>query len=176
MSIRIEGLKGLQVAIDKLAAQVIDEIGQTLVEGGEKIEARAKALAPVDQGKLRNSTISDSTNPLRVEVYNNNFYAPFVEFGTKRKFDANGREKIASEFKGQGKGKPFTELVENIHGWLKRTGNFPANIRGEAAKRNYAKYVAIKIAKFGIKPQPFFYKAYDEVLPEIIRDLKDIFK
>lgn len=176
MSIKVVGLKGLQISLDKLAADVIDEIGKTLVEGGEKIETRAKALAPVDQGKLRSSTFSDASDPLKVEVYNNNFYAPFVEFGTKRKFKANGRDAIAAEFKGQGKGKPFSELVENIYGWLKRTSNFPSNVRGEAAKRNYAKYVALKIAKNGIKPQPFFYRAYDEVLPSIIQDLKAIFK
>lgn len=176
MSIRVEGLKGLQIAIDGLVADVIDEIGKTLVEGGEKIEERAKRLAPVDEGKLRAATISDATNPLKVSVHNNNFYAPFVEFGTKSKFNAHGRDAIASEFKGQGKGRPFSELVENIYDYIKRHGGFPANIRGEAAKQNYAKYVAMKIAKNGIKPKPFFYRAYDEVLPEIIADLNNILK
>jgi HK97 gp10 family phage protein len=156
--------------------EVVNEIEMTLAESGEDIEARAKQLAPVDQGKLRNATISDASNPLRVEIYNNNFYAPFVEFGTKRKFDANGREKIASEFKGQGKGRPFQELVENIYDWLKRTSGFPPDVRGQAAKLNYAKFVALRIAKNGIRPQPFFYKAYDEVLPDIKRKLKEILK
>lgn len=179
MSIKIEGLKGLQVSLDKLAKDVIDEIGMTLVEGGEKIETRAKALTPKggEGNLLQNSNYSDGSNPLKVVVYNPVFYAPYVEFGTKKKFNANGRSAIANEFKGKSpKGGTFTEMVASIYTWLKRKGYFPPEIRGEAAKQNYAKFVAMKIVKNGIKPQPFFYRAYDEIRPEIVRDLKNILK
>ena len=68
------------------AAKVLAALGAT----GERIvskvaadvEADAKALAPVDTGKLRNSIGTEKTGPLSRVVYATAEYAVFVEHGT----------------------------------------------------------------------------------------------
>jgi hypothetical protein len=178
MSIKISNLGGIKIAIEKLSKDAIDELEKTLPECGEIIATRATALAPKggEGNLLFKSTTSQIEDYLKVSVTNPVFYAPFMEFGTKGKFDANGRQAIAAQFKGRGKGGSFDNMVKDIAQWLQRKGFYPPNIRGEKAKMSYAKYVAGKIAKGGVKPQPFFYRAYDEVLPEIRRKIKDILK
>jgi HK97 gp10 family phage protein len=171
MSVKIEGLAGLQVKLEKFKDDAIKDIDAALAQGSEKIEEKAKRYAPEFDGLMRNSIFSDTTEFLKKKVVSPVFYSPFVEFGTKGKFNANGRQAIASIYKGQGKGGSFEQLVENMYNYLKKKG-WPPEVRGEKAKQNYARFIAGKIAKGGIRPQPFFFRAYDEVRPVIMRLLK----
>jgi len=107
----------------------------------------------------------------------NTFYAPYIEFGTGRKFEGNGRDSIAAEFRGKSpKGGSFDDFVKNMVDYIKRHGGFPANVKTPKQRESYARFVCIRIYKNGIKAQPFFFRALDEVQPTILTDLKNIIK
>ena len=71
-------------------------------------------------------------------------------------------------------------MVKNIHDWLKRKGYFPAEVTSPKARMGYARFVAKRIAMFGIKPANngtgYFYRSYDELLPAILKNIETILK
>lgn len=176
MSIQVKGLDSVLKNLSKQTEAIKRRVDETMTEGAEKIEERAKLLAPVDRGLMRGEIVADTSIPFNKRVTDNTFYAPYVEFGTGRRFDANGRENIASQFKGKRGNGNFEDFVKNIGDWLKRKGYYPPEARTAQQKYSYAKFIASRILRNGIKPQPFFFRAYDEVLPTIIQDLQKIVK
>lgn len=181
MSIQVKGLDSVLKNLSKQTDAVKRRVDEVMTEGAEKIEERAKLLAPVDRGLMRGNIVANTGIPLNKTVVCNTFYAPYIEFGTKRKFDANGREAIAAQFKGsRGDKKSFDEFVDNLAEWIRRKGVLTNGKSGRKRKDDtyrYAAYwMAIRILQNGIRPQPFFFRAYDEVLPTIIQDLQKIVK
>ncbi len=62
----------------------IEKVGfRGVIECGLAIEAQAKALAPVDTGRLRDS-LATAVGSNEVIVGTNVEYAPYVEYGTSR--------------------------------------------------------------------------------------------
>jgi hypothetical protein len=174
MSIKLVGLDKVLKNLDKQTEAIKKQVDVEMTEAANAIEERAKILAPVDRGQMRSAIFADTDVPFVKRVVAPINHSPYVEFGTKRYFNPNGRGSYASQFKGKG-GGTFEEFVKNMYGYLKRKG-WPSNIRGEAAKQNYARHIAIRIAKNGIKPQPYFFRAYDEIVPTLIRKLQSILK
>ena len=177
-------VKNLAQVLRRLNQQTEDkkiEIDKVLSDGANRIEERAKLLAPADRGLLRGSIFAETDIPFNKQIKVNTFYAPYVEFGTKSKFEANGRANIAAKFKGASGKKG--DFIKAIMEWVVRKGlgnrmSVKTQRPMKASKndlvniKRIAFAIANKIFKFGIKAQPYFYKAYDEIYPQIIQDLQ----
>ncbi|WP_128545067.1 HK97-gp10 family putative phage morphogenesis protein [Larkinella soli] len=101
---KVRGLKELERDLARLARQV-PEVAEAEVEAtGRLIEARAKANAPVDTGKLRQSITYEATSGGKgAKVTANAPYAPYIEFGTGGRVDVpDGWGDLAAAFRGRG--------------------------------------------------------------------------
>lgn len=79
--VRIDGLDELRRKLN--SGRVEGPIERFLDRGAIFIQSRARAAAPVDTGRLRNSIAVDSPDNRHREIGTNVDYAPYVEFGTR---------------------------------------------------------------------------------------------
>lgn len=163
------GLKQLQAKIQKATKET-----QTLVDA--ELEAAAinfvglakKDLASQggDRGTLLRSISYSRTKDLQYTVSANVFYAPFIEFGTKSKFNPYpGTEEFASQYKGA-KGSGTLRLIDAIKGWVKRK----RIATGKEVDR-VAYLIARSIYKNGISPKPFFFKQITPVRNNLVQNV-----
>ena len=138
---------------------------------GIQTAGEAKRLAPVNEGRLRQS-INDVLTDLRISVAANVNYAPYLEFGTKGfaaayigSLPADWQE-FASQYKGAG-GGTFAEMLRAIKDWVRLKGIASGKDVDQAAYR-IAKSILIK----GIRPHPFLYPAYAHQKINLIKNLK----
>jgi HK97 gp10 family phage protein len=176
ITVSIKGLSGLLGDIEQYGEDVLNAIDIELTDGANVIEERAKFLAPVDRGLMRGNIFADTDVRLVKRVVCNSFYAPYIEFGTGPKVNTNGRDAVAAQFKGKAGRGNWAEFVSNIYDWLKRNGYFPATAKSESQRRGYAGYVASRIYRNGIEPQPFFFRALDEMTPSILTNIEQAIK
>lgn len=184
--ITIKGLDRFTRNLDKYPVEVQDKIDKVLTAGALDIRARAVTNAPVDEGQLRRSITATVNTPLKKRVAVRAEYAPFVEFGTKKYVRVTpGYEEVAKQFQGKKlKNSSFQDLLERIEGWVKR--NKIRTLSGQSAKgskgrrkgsyRAAAFWIALKIAKFGVKPRPFFLPAVDAVFDKVRQQIFKIIK
>jgi hypothetical protein len=176
MSIKIDGLGKLEISLQKRTDTVVKAISKTMQVNAEKMKERIARNAPIDRGLVNKPTVEGETGGLKFDIFSGAAgYAHIMEFGSKGKYKGNGRDAIAAEFKGKPSGGTWPQMVKNIYGWLKRQG-WPAEIKSEKAKQNYAKFIAGRIWKNGVAPANggtgYFFKQYDRQLPVIIRSLQ----
>lgn len=77
------GSKQLSAALNKYGSAIEADVKRIVAETARIIQSNAKALAPVDDGALRDSIeVSISNGGLTAEVTVGQFYSIFVEFGT----------------------------------------------------------------------------------------------
>ena len=69
--------------LPRIASRIEKALSQLVRKHAFGIEARAKQLAPVDTGLLRNSIQTDIKGPLKATVGTNVEYASHQEFGTR---------------------------------------------------------------------------------------------
>lgn len=151
-------VKGIEKVIAELDPKRLnDAANYALKKYAVKVDADAKRLAPVDEGRLRNS-IGFSFEENKVTFFANTNYAAYIEFGT-RSYAAqyvaslpSDWQTIANEFKGPG-GGTFQEFVVNLTRWVQKK----LGIRKGAENVAYA--IAKKIVTEGIPAQPFLYPA-----------------
>lgn len=166
------GLDQLQAKIQKATKET-----QTLVDA--ELEAAAmnfvglakKDLASQggDRGTLLRSISYSKTKDLQYTVSANVFYAPFIEFGTKSKFNPYpGTEEFASQYKGA-KGTGTLKLIDAIKGWVKRKG-----IATGKEIDKVAFLIARSIYKNGISPKPFFFKQIVPVKSNLVKNINSI--
>jgi HK97 gp10 family phage protein len=67
----------------RIQSQLEKALSELIRKTAFSIEARAKSLAPVDTGLLRNSIQTEIKSPLHAVVGTNVEYAPHQEFGTR---------------------------------------------------------------------------------------------
>ena len=166
-------------------AKIQNEVSQEVIEAGNDFVRRAKRDAPVDEGQLRAGISSLPIDKFTVEVVSAAFHSPFIEFGTRGKYQA--QEGIdASQFKGlKGQGG-FYEFVIKILDWIKRKG-IKAGVysvkthrrQGSKAAKfdedyKLASAIAFSILKKGIKPHPFFYKQRTVVKEKFTKRIQNI--
>jgi len=163
------GLEQLQAKIQKATKET-----QTLVDA--ELEAAAmnfvglakKDLASQggDRGTLLRSITYNKKADLQYTVSANVFYAPFIEFGTKGKFNPYpGTEEFASQYKGV-KGSGTLRLIDAIRGWVKRK----RIATGKEVDR-VAFLIARSIYKNGISPKPFFFKQITPVRNNLVQNV-----
>lgn len=119
-----------------------------------------------DRGTLLRSISYSQKDLMNYEVSANTYYAPFIEFGTKGKFDPYpGTEEFASQYKGV-KQNSSLKLIDAIKAWVKRknigaTYNIKTRRKVRQTKSDLdqiAFLIARSIYKNGIDPKPFFFK------------------
>jgi HK97 gp10 family phage protein len=167
-SFTVQGLDRLLKIFNELPKSAQTELGNELDVTAKEIRDGAKKDAPVDEARVRNSISSKKTGPLQFETVAQSFYAGYLEFGTKTKVSIPaGLEDVARSLKGPvtGQGNPLVAL----QGWVKRkgvAGTYSVKSRrrlgNKQTKEQQDKQVAFliwqKIRKYGIRPQPFFFK------------------
>lgn len=182
MSIEVKGLKELTATLNKYPEKVQKNVDEALTEGAQSVQDRATMLAPEGvTNRLKNSIISKTDVFLHKEITDPVFYAPFMEFGTGKQFRANGRASIAAQYQGKSNRGNIEDFVKSLALWIRKKG-----ISGNARKkvndddRYIAYWMAIRILQNGIKPANkgtgYFFRAYDEILPTILRKVQEAIK
>ncbi len=176
------GLEQLQAKIQKATKET-----QTLVDA--ELEAAAmnfvglakKDLASQggDRGTLLRSITYNKKADLQYTVSANVFYAPFIEFGTKSKFNPYpGTEEFASQYKGV-KGSGTLKLIDAITAWVKRKkigATYSIKTRRKVRQtkeeiNTIAFLIARSIYKNGISPKPFFFKQITPVRNNLVQNV-----
>nr|WP_162920115.1 HK97-gp10 family putative phage morphogenesis protein [Paenisporosarcina cavernae] len=88
------GHKALERALKRYGEDILEEVRRIIIETASIIRARAKLLAPVDDGNLRDSIEMEiSSDGLSAVVKVTAHYAVYVEFGTGiYAVEGNGRK------------------------------------------------------------------------------------
>ena len=95
--------------LPRIASQIDRALSQLLRKHAFGIEAKAKALAPVDTGLLRNSIQTNIEGPLKATVGTSIEYAAYQEFGTRHQKGTPFLTPAADEQK-----KEFEKDVRNL--------------------------------------------------------------
>jgi len=160
--------KAIETAKKDVQAQIANEIRASAMEF-EALAKRNAANNGGDQGGLQKSIGHRQIDAFNYEVFAGISYAPFIEFGTKKKVRVEpGFEDVAAQFRGQ-KGTGTLTLVEAIKAWVKRKGI----AKGKAADKA-AFNIARSIYRNGISPKPFFYKNVAPVRTNLLTRIKAI--
>lgn len=145
ITVEVKGLKKIQEEVKKIAKR-----SKAAAERGVKIVAIKTQKAAVenigkngtiDTGLLRRVQLEILANGLEAEVFSQQEYAPFVEFGT-------GPHKT---------NKGSREFIEGMLGWGKR--------KGLSAEETWAVIQAIR--KRGTPARPFMRPAAEENVPKL---------
>lgn len=195
-------IKGLDKVISELKAypQDIEKIiNNEFKVFGQDVANDAKRFAPVDEGYLRSQISSETTN-FKVSIAVNASYAAFIEFGTKGRAASyvaslpKDWQELALQFKGSGEGG-MDQFIRKIYEWIKRKGiglepkiyqqfdefsfgklKKPKKIKKKSAEdmqKQLAYVIVTYILKYGIKPQPFLFPAFEKNVPKLIQNLKN---
>lgn len=145
-----------------LPRELREEFAGEVEISAKQWEELAKSAAPVDQGFLQQNISAVEITDLEWDVAVNQSYAPFLEFGTKKKVSIPaGLEAYAAEFKGQGQGGDAKTL---IYAWMNRVG--------VALNLQWVTFISIVVN--GIKPHPFLFPQQAIVEPEFLQHLQNI--
>lgn len=119
-------------------------------------------------------------------------YASYIEFGTRKFAEAyvgslpKEWQDIAQKSKGS-TGGTFNDLLLNIYQWIERKGfasrysvktkkKLKSNKSDQEKIADLAFAISYSIIKNGIRPKPFLYPAVNKETPQLLQDIKDIFK
>ena len=181
--VKVTGLAGLKAEFASMSKELPDIVSGELETMSQEWVKLAKTDAPADQGALRGAITYYPAGLMKYEVVAQKFYAPFMEFGTKGKYQPiPGTESIAAEFKGY-KGGDFMELLRMIVRWVKRkgiTGTYSVKTRRRTGNKinqfaedySAAWPIAMSILKNGVNPHPFFFKQMHIVWPKMVRNVE----
>ena len=169
-------IKANVIGLDQLKTRIQNATKETQTLVDAELEAAAmnfvglakKDLASQggDRGTLLRSITYSKKADLQYTVSANVFYAPFIEFGTKSKFNPYpGTEEFASQYKGA-KGSGTLRFIDAIRGWVKRK----RIATGKEVDR-VAFLIARSIYKNGISPKPFFFKQITPVRNNLVQNV-----
>lgn len=161
----VKGISSVIAELQKFGKDVEKIIEKETKATAEDIVLTAKNLAPRDNGKLYQNISHYSEKPLQRTIAVNVPYAAYLEFGTGAKVKVPAEfQEIANEFKGVTSTGTFEKGLEAIEIWCSRKG---------IPKEN-AKWIFIKILKFGINPQPFLYPAWIKGKKDYLNNLNKL--
>lgn len=94
IGIEMGGLKQFERAVDRFERKFINAIKRVIVETAELVQAQAQALAPIDDGNLKQSIeIRYFNRGLSAEIIVGAEYGIYVEYGTGiYALEGNGRK------------------------------------------------------------------------------------
>lgn len=170
-------IKVTTIGYDKLANR-LEGVGKAMrQEVQAEVEASAMEFVALakrdladqggDRGTLLRSIAYNKETPYSYVVSANTYYAPYIEFGTKRKFKPYpGTEQYAAQFQSMPKRGDWMDMLKSIYKWVQRknigvTYNVKTrrkNRQTKDDKLNIAFVITMSILKNGISPKPFFYK------------------
>lgn len=180
--VKITGFNGLEAKIKSASASIQNIVAQEVESAAKDWVAGSKRDAPKDQGALSGS-ISYTSSGTNSEIFAQKFYAPFVEFGTKGKYQPiPGTENIVSQFKGY-KGGDLKEFFKSITRWVHRkgiAGTYSVKTRRRTGSKatqtdqneRLAWAIMLSILKNGISPHPFFFKQAEIVWPKMVANIE----
>lgn len=183
IKVKVTGLAEMKAEFASFAENLPVIVDGELVSMSQEWVKMAKQDSPADQSALRSAISYYKAGDLKYEVVAQKFYAPFMEFGTKGKYQPiPGTESIAAQFKGY-KGGDFMELLRMILRWVHRkgiTGTYSVKTRrrtGSKVNRYAEDYsaawpIALSILKNGVRPHPYFFKQMGIVWPEFVRKVE----
>ena len=180
--VSLTGLNDVKAQFASAVKDLEDIVEQEMGVMAQDFVAGAVRDAPKDTGSagLAGSITFTPIKNLTTELVAQKFYAHFMEFGTKGKYQPiPGTEKIAAQMKGY-KGGSFAEMLKMIELWVARkgiTGTYSVKTRqrtgGKALitsqNKQAAFAIALSILKHGISPHPFFFKQQEVVWPAMIK-------
>lgn len=163
--IEIQGARALEAKLRGLSKVLADEIKNELQAAAFTMNGamvrNITSLKLVDQGFLRGSqSVFWSAAEKGYVVANTAYYAPFLEFGTKKQVSVPAEwADYALQFKGFKQGT-IADFEKNIEQWLKRKG-----FAGDETQRKSAAFFIVRhILINGLKPRPFAYPAYQDTV------------
>jgi len=186
IKVKITGVAGLKAEFASMVKELPVIVDGELQTAAQEWVSLAKKDAPADQAALRQAISyfkASTSHGISYSVSAQVFYAPFMEFGTKGRYQPiPGTEEIAAQFKGY-KGGDFMDLLRAIVRWVRRkgiTGTYSVKTRRRKGTKvnQYAEDysaawpIALSILKNGIKPHPFFFKQMHIVWPQFIRNVE----
>lgn len=183
--IDLSGIPRLEKKLMEIHKNVSTELAIEISASTLRIEKAAKRLAPVNLGTLRQSIHATSKDKLTHYVEVQASYGAYVEFGTGGKVSIPaGYEEYAATFKGK-KGSSLDDMIKALTLWVKRkglagtykvsSGRRQGGTKVKAAQdEKLARFLAFKILKNGIRPQPFLIPAYEQEKPKLIEKIKKI--
>lgn len=183
--IDLSGIPRLEKKLADLNNSIATDLAKEISASALKIEKDAKRNAPVNMGTLRQSIHATSKDKLTHYVEVGVSYGAYVEFGTGGKVSIpSGYQDYAATFKGN-KGGSLNDMIEALTLWVKRKGlagtysvKSGRRLGGKSVKASQdeklARFLAIKILKNGIRPQPFLIPAFESEKPKLIQRLKKI--
>lgn len=171
MKAEVRGMREARARIEITGKKVQDQFMATVEAEAKLFVMRAKADCPKDFGE---SGLSGSITYDRlsngVELVAGKFYAPYVEFGTKSRFQPSsylsGISELAQKFRGKRVSFSNISSFEAIYSWAKRKGIGALRTPKGRISKSKASMKKIKstafliwrsIMKHGIKPHPFFF-------------------
>jgi hypothetical protein len=176
ITLKSEGLDALVKKFDTLSKESQSKVQSALNSWADDTATDAKMIASsnsADTGYLMNSIRPVYGNG-GASVVVSAEYAPYVEFGTRKYASSyvgslpSDWNELASQFKGKSPtGGDFKQFVNNLKEWARRTGKLDPD---------YAYAAAQKILREGLKARPFLYPAVLKNLPQLEKDLKEVFK
>lgn len=132
-------------------------------------------------GTLARSISYKKETPYSYLVSANTFYAPYVEFGTKRKFKPYpGTEEFAAQYRGLPKRGDWIDMLMSIYKWVQRKGigaTYSVKTRKKVRqtkdqKLQIAFAITMSILRNGIEAKPFFYKQIPIVRESLNKRIK----
>lgn len=199
LNLQIKNLDQVMAEIKAYPQDIEKIINNEFKVFGINTASDAQRLAPVNEGRLRES-ISSTTENLAVSISVNVDYAAFIEFGTKSFAQAYVSslppdwQTFAAEYKGTSSGGSFHDLVMRITEWVRHKGlgsgyQAPIGITGtysvktrkrtgskktqEQQDKQAAYLIARKIIRYGIPPQPYLFPAFETNAVKLIDNLKN---
>ena len=183
IKVTVSGVGGIKHTFASMAKDLPVIVDSELQTMSQKWVRDAKRDAPADQSALRGAITYYKSGEAAYEIVSQKFYSPFMEFGTKGKYDPiPGTEKIAAQFKGY-KGGDFMDLLRAIVRWVRRknivgTYSVKTHRRTKSKVTQFAEDysaawpIAMSILKNGVTPHPFFFKQMHTLWPEMIRNIE----
>lgn len=172
IKLNVIGLEDLKRQIANASKEVKAEVDGELKAAAMEFVALAKrdlASQGGDRGTLLRSISYKKDGELAYTVSANAFYAPFIEFGTKSKFNPYpGTEEYAAQFRGA-KQSGALKLIDAIKGWVKRKG-----IASGKEADKVAFLIARSIYLRGISPKPFFFKQISPVRQNLMNRINTV--
>lgn len=185
-SIKVKGLEVVSRELKSLPAKLQAQVLGEIQLAAEEAKRNAVKEAPADTGKLRQSVVVTKGEGVSSTVSVQTFYAPYMEFGTKKKARVPSElAAYAARFKGSRPSPTGLKLNEAIYAWVKRkgiggkmtkSGRVSRSASSQAQQKMAALFIARKIYRDGVEPHPFFFKnvfaARDKLIQRIIQLVK----